>query len=228
MEIIKIKPLSVNECWRSFVYLNMAKRFNIKKIVNTKINKLLILSEGEPHRTKGGYVHRTLICKCECGNTKQIQMSSVLNNITISCGCYCSSINSERMKVKNKKHGFHGTPEYNIWQSMKKRCLNKNHKSYKDYGARGINICEEWVYSFKNFINDVGLRPTKNHSLDRIDNNKGYFKGNCKYSTKKEQARNMRNNVLFTYRNETRCVSEWCEIFDLSRYKTIKFLKDNG
>lgn len=206
----------------------MAKRYNIQDLIDKQINYLTVLSEGEPHITKGGNIHRTIICRCKCGKIKTTQLSSILNNSVKSCGCYSAEIASNRMKTFSKKHGLYKTKEYNTWLSMKKRCLNYNHKSYNDYGGRGIIICDTWVNSFENFINDMGFSPTKEHSLDRIDNSKGYYKDNCRWATKKEQCRNVRNNIIFTYDNKSLCVGEWVEILNMNRYKAIKFLTENG
>lgn len=206
----------------------MAKRLDISTIIDKKINSLFVLSEGEPHITSGGNIHRTIICKCDCGKVKTFQMSSVLNNIVKSCGCYSAMMAKKRMKILNKKHGQTLTSEYNTWSSMKKRCNNKTHKAYKYYGAIGIKVCDSWLNSYENFINDMGKKPSKEYSLDRIDFTKGYYKENCRWATNKEQCRNLKNNVLFEYNNEIKCVGEWCEILKLTRYKTLKFLKENG
>jgi hypothetical protein len=206
----------------------MAKRFDINKIIGTKINSLLILSETEIHITSGGNKHRTIICKCDCGKIKKIQLSSVTNNITKSCGCYSASLAKIRMKTINKKHGETLTSEYNTWCSMKKRCNNIKHKAYKYYGNLGIKVCDRWLNSYENFIEDMGRKPFKEYSLDRIDGTKGYCKENCRWATNKEQCRNLKNNVLFEYNNEIKCIGEWCEILKLTRYKTIKVLKENG
>ena len=89
----------------------------------------------------------------------------------------------------NQTHGRYNTPEHVAWRKMHQRCYDKNDVSYKWYGARGIRICDKW-FLFTNFFNDMGLKPGPEYSLDRIDNDKDYEPGNCKWSTEKEQANN--------------------------------------
>ena len=200
----------------------MAKKENIESFIGVKFHYLTILKEGIPHITSGGNVHRTVLCSCKCGIEKNFQFSTIKNGNVKSCGCYSAEMARERMILKNKKHGMHSTSEYNTWQSIKKRCLNKNNKNYHNYGGRGISICDEWLNSFENFFNDMGIKPYKESSIERIDNNKGYSKLNCKWASKKEQSRNQRSNRLITYNNETKCVAEWIEILGITRYKLTK------
>lgn len=112
----------------------------------------------------------------------------------------------------------HGTtsPEYNAWHAIKQRCSNPKHPSYKDYGARGISICDRWNDSFYNFLADRGPRPSSNHSIDRINNNGNYEPGNCRWATHAEQARNKRTNSLVTINGKTMCVTDWCEHYKIS------------
>lgn len=93
---------------------------------------------------------------------------------------------------KREQHGKRHTPEYNTWCHMKARCHNKSNARYIDYGGRGIEVCPEWRESFIAFYNDIGEKPSPAHSIDRINNDKGYSKDNCKWSTDTEQAQNRR------------------------------------
>ena len=99
---------------------------------------------------------------------------------------------------------------YRIWHNMKSRCHNKNHNSYKKYGAKGIYVCEEWFNSFDVFLEDMGEAP-KDHSLDRKNSSENYCKENCKWSTIDEQNRNKSNNLYVTYKGETKLLIEFCE-----------------
>lgn len=124
--------------------------------------------------------------KCDCGNEKVILVSNVSRGFVKSCGCL--------QKENRIKHGMFGTRTYRSWDAMKQRCLNPNNIAYRYYGERGITICEEWLI-FQNFYRDMGERPV-GKTLDRIKNDKGYYKKNCKWSTPKEQANNTRSNLL--------------------------------
>ena len=95
---------------------------------------------------------------------------------------------------KYEKHGMKGKSIYMTWSNMKMRCYNKNFKQYKDWGGRGITVCDEWKDSFIAFYNDMGDKPDKNYSLDRIDNDKGYCKDNCRWTNRVEQSRNTRTS----------------------------------
>jgi hypothetical protein len=190
----------------------MAKRLDIQNMIGKKFTNLTILSEAEAHITKGGHKRRAVICQCDCGKIIKSQISPIISKSVKSCGCYSAKLAKERMLYENKTHGMVKSPEYNSWRSMKKRCYLKAHKSYKYYGGRGIIVCDRWLNSFENFLQDMGIRPEGNYSLDRIDNNGDYCPENCRWATLLEQGRNQRTNVNVTYQGETKCIAEWAEV----------------
>lgn len=108
-------------------------------------------------------------------------------------------------------HRRTGSPEYLSWRAMKMRCTIPNATAYDRYGGSGITICDRWLNSFENFLDDMGPRPSADYSLERIDNLLGYSPENCRWATKKEQANNRRNNRLWTYQGETKTVSAWAK-----------------
>lgn len=101
--------------------------------------------------------------------------------------------------------------EYKCWQNMRSRCNNPKATGYKYYGGRGIRVCQEWNESIDKFVEDMGPRPSLNHSIDRIDLNKGYCKDNCRWATHKEQARNKSDNSVVSYGERSLCIVEWGE-----------------
>ena len=130
----------------------------------------------------------------------------------------------------NPKHGlFHDNQKlFNLWQTMKSRCENPNREKYKDYGERGIRVCNEWkdasnfvLWALENGYKD-GLQ------LDRIDNNGNYCPENCRFVTPKENSRNRRNTKFLVVNNEKRCVAEWSEITGISAYTIYWWIKKKG
>jgi hypothetical protein len=149
-----------------------------------------------------------------CGIVKMVQPNVIAKGGGKFCGraCYAASITTH-----GESQATGDSTEYRIWHTMKERCLNPNATGYATmYGGRGITICPEWRDSFEQFLADMGRWPSPGHSLDRIDNERGYEPGNVRWSTRSEQARNRRSNRLLTFNGETRCVAEWADVVGLT------------
>lgn len=114
-----------------------------------------------------------------------------------------------------KTHGKFGSRVYTIWAGMKSRATNPRDKYFSRYGGVGIGLCERW-HKFENFYEDMG-EPPANHSIDRINNNKGYSPNNCRWATQSQQCRNRKNNVLLTYRGRTKTMGEWAIEFGIKK-----------
>jgi hypothetical protein len=174
------------------------------KISGKKFNRLYVIK-------KIGFTKNRQtqwLCLCDCGNTTIVTGSSLKNAHTKSCGCY----KIEKIKSTNKKHGMRNSPTYQTWSAMIQRCHNPNNVGYKNYGQRGIDVCKRWRNNrngFQNFLLDMGERPNRKYFIERINNNKGYTKNNCIWTTKKEQTRNMRRNINITFNNKTQCLMDW-------------------
>jgi hypothetical protein len=138
-------------------------------------------------RRDGSNKHKKAIwfCKCDCGNEKRVTTGNLKSGGVRSCGCLQIEIRT--------RHSKSDTLEYYIWSQMIQRCENPKNKHYKDYGQRGISVCERW-HNFKNFYADMGDKPSPKLSLDRIDVNGNYEPSNCKWSTPLEQTLNRRVN----------------------------------
>ncbi len=158
------------------------------------------------------------LCRCLCGGERVMNSGSVAIQDSQSCGC----ITAEVTAARNRTHGQYGTPEYRAWAGMKVRCYDIRCPQYGDYGGRGIKICARWLgpEGFQNFFNDMGHKPSAEHSIDRIDVNGGYEPGNCRWATRKEQRVNQRNPRLkmLTYKGETLTVTEWAERLGISNH----------
>lgn len=134
-------------------------------------------------------------CVCTCGRVIRLIVQSLNSGNSRSCGCLQNEAraNTSRSRLK---HGRVNTPEYRSWKSMIARCCITSNKDYRNWGARGISICDRWRHDFLAFLADMGERPSSQHTLDRIDNNGHYEPGNCRWATKKEQIHNRKRGVV--------------------------------
>lgn len=118
---------------------------------------------------------------------------------------------------ETKRHGLSYAPEYRAWQTMRLRCTETSNPAYKNYGGRGVKVCDRWLGSVQAFIDDMGPKPSPKHELDRIDNDGNYEPGNCRWATRKVNDRNRRSNRVVAFRGESHALAEWCERFGLPR-----------
>lgn len=143
-------------------------------------------------------------CKCDCGKTHLVGAYELRSGRIRSCRC-----------IKTI-HGLARSSTYKSWSGMRTRCEDVNYRDYPLYGGRGIKICRRWQ-KFINFLADMGVKPTPKHTLDRINNDKGYSKENCRWATWTEQQRNRRNNSRFAYQGKTQLIMEWAKEYGLGR-----------
>lgn len=152
------------------------------------------------------------LCRCDCGNKVIVRGYDLKNGHTKSCGCLRKEItmkgSTKHGHTKNRKR----TEEYMSWESMIQRCTNPNNPQWKDYGGRWIKVCKRWLgeNGFIHFLEDMGEAP-RGLQLDRIDNNKGYYKENCRWVTSRRNNRNKRNSRYETYKGKRWLFVELCE-----------------
>lgn len=154
-------------------------------------------------------------CVCLCGNIVLVEGSDLRRGTTLSCGCHTGFYSG----YKNKTHGESNSPEYSIWLDMHRRCYDIKDRYYHNYGGRGIDICQRWnklnPEGIKNFIEDMGRRPSKKHTIERTDVNKGYSPENCVWLLNTEQCKNKTTSKKHTYKGITLIQNEWARILSI-------------
>jgi len=150
----------------------------------------------EPLTRKGRELYFKMLC--DCGNTLNTAKGSLISGRAKSCGCLNAEIASKRFTT----HGMRSTPIYAVWNMMKQRCSLLTNVQYKDYGGRGIKVCERWL-TFENFYKDVGDTPFDRATLERLDNDKDYEPGNIKWATYAEQVLNTRKTVIYHFKDRS-------------------------
>ena len=191
-------------------------------LTGQKFGRLTVLSRTDNNK------HRQVmwLCQCKCGNFIVVRGYRLKDGHTKSCGC----LNKEQAIINVSKHHSHklsNTRLYQTWQNIKKRCLNYKDKNYKNYGGRGIEICNEWLNPNNFFKWALNNGYSDNLTIDRIDNNKGYTPNNCRWTTLKTQANNKRNNHLLTFKGKTKTMIQWADKFKINYYTLSTRLKRN-
>lgn len=193
---------------------------NAKDITGIRFGKLVAIGPSDKS------VDRHIIweCACDCGTICFVSGTSLRRGLTISCGCYMSEVVSKNNTEYKTTHNLSRSRPYNTWKQLFQRCYNKKHKSFKDYGGRGISVCERWN-DFSLFWEDMKENYSDTLTIDRIDNNGNYCKENCRWTTQTEQSKNKRDNVYIEINGETKILNDWIKYYNINMstyYKRIK------
>lgn len=149
------------------------------------------------------------IYQCSCGsNPRRVRKAHVETGISRSCGC----LNNEVRGLSSRTHGRSKSPEYNSWCGIIQRCCNPKNPNFKEYGSRGITVSDNWKNDFTAFLLDMGERPARGYTVERINNNGPYCKDNCRWATRAEQSLNQRSNRWLDFQGEKKTLSEWAAV----------------
>lgn len=188
--------------------------FNVNDIINLTFDKLTVISFAYKKQVlnkgkKNGYKY-FYNCKCICGNSCIVERRHLINSHTRSCGCL------------TMKHNKTSTRLFRIWAGIKQRCYNVNREKYKNYGAKGITMCEDWKNNFNCFYNWATSNGyNDNLTIDRIDVNGNYEPKNCQWVNQQKQQNNRTNNHILEFNNQSYTINEWARITNIKRC-TIK------
>ena len=193
---------------------------HIVDLTGQRFGRLTVVEIAYRKRDQQGDMRIFWSCKCDCGNTCIVSRNNLRKGSTKSCGCL-----REEVSHKGKTHGMYGTRINRIWNGMKSRCSYSSCQDYKYYGGKGVTYCEEWknFSSFYEWAMENGYQDGM--SLERIDVNGNYEPSNCKWVSPREQRYNMTTSLKFTIDGETKCLAEWCELYNISYQTVYKRLK---
>ncbi len=177
----------------------------MKDLTGVQSGKLTVLAKC-PTLADNGDVQ--WVCKCDCGNVVNIRHRSLVRSIPVrSCGCLQREAASLVGKA-NATHGLSNTPTWHSWWNMCQRCNNPNNQSYSDYGGRGITVCPRWESSYEHFLEHMGEKPSSEYTIERMDNDKGYYPGNCIWATRATQNANKRGISWFIINGEKKYLTQ--------------------
>ena len=200
-------------CWKN----EKTSESHLHDIKGKRYGRLLVIE-----RAESASQTTTWLCQCDCGKRKIVSANNLKSGHTTSCGCY----SKELTRSRSLTHGMTNKRIYRIWKEMKDRCNNPNSLSYKNYGGRGITVCDEWNNNPMAFVRWSYANGYKSDlSIDRIDVNGNYEPSNCRWADTLTQARNRRNTVYVEYRGVEKPLAEWCELLNLPYEKTRKRIR---
>ena len=168
--------------------------------IGTRFGRLVVIGTPKPPTRRNGLA----LVRCDCGKEKSVGNSDLRNGCAKSCGCLQRELARKRVLT----HGQTGTRMYRVWQSMHSRCY-PTAPCFRNYFARGIMVCKRWK-KYEAFARDMGECPP-GMSLDRINNNMGYSPSNCRWASRKQQARNKQTNRIISAWGESKTLADWCD-----------------
>lgn len=207
---------------------------NFPNLLGKKFNRLTVV--GSLIYRSNGNRTKQWICLCDCGNKTNSATTRLLRGRAKSCGCFYDRARGERNF--KYKHGKSETNEFAIWEKILRRCYKSYDRSFHRYGGKGIKVCFGWRTSFENFYTDMGPRPSKKHSIDRIKNKLHYscghckecirrkWKFNCRWATATEQANNTSQNRFVVFKGERHTVAEWSRMLAIPAHTLGRRLRD--
>lgn len=194
--------------------------FNIENELGKVYGRLTVIGEAEPHIFPNGKKSTKVTCECECGAIKTYRICLLKQKICKSCGCF----NIDSLKGR----AIHGhfvnrkmTPEYRTWSNIKTRTANPNCKEFENYGGRGVLMCKDWLNSFQTFFEDMGKRPSPQHSIERKDVDGGYAKDNCYWANIWQQAANKRNSNKTVGVRFVKKTGKWLAELEVNKKKVL-------
>lgn len=195
-------------CWKN----ELTSERRLEDLTGQRFGRLTVIERAETTNVSTRWK-----CICDCGNECTVIAQNLKRGHTISCGCY----REEVRPLQQFKHGYRHTKIYGVYCGMKDRCYNPNNPRYKDWGGRGITICDEWLknpQAFCEWAYSNGYKEDAAYgecTIDRIDTNGNYEPSNCRWITNEEQQRNKRNSIKMEYNGETHTMREWAEILNI-------------
>lgn len=192
-----------------------------RDLIGERFGRLIVIEENGRNKSR----QKMWLCRCDCGNEKEVPTSYLTSGDTTSCGCYrkeCELKNLSKFWGKPRTHGLSKTRIYQIWADMKDRCNNNKNQFYKNYGGRGIKVCDEWTTDFMNFYNWAMENGYKEElTIDRINVDGNYEPNNCRWATWKLQANNKRTSRKITIYGKTKTAYEFEKQYGISAHVLI-------
>lgn len=180
-------------------------------MIGERFGRLVVHARADNFVSRSGKAYPAFQCVCDCGERAVVLGQALRSGNTKSCGCYARDVLSTR-KTQINRATYPG--EYNSWAQMRSRCHDPKANGYKNYGGRGVSVCDRWA-SFEQFVADMGPRPA-GHSIERKDSSGDYEPGNCCWASRREQSRNTRRTVRVTIDGETLPLVDWAARFGIS------------